>query len=300
VDEREGETELVLYYAKEKKGAQLLFQGLFEEFLRGRDVTVTKFPPVPCPKCGYRQQRGEVVKRIGEGKGFLFCGECGKKITLPKEGERVALSTVEREQLSEEQERTRRRTAFESALVRVKAVVRDEKKTAPSCFVSYAWGDAGQERWVRGLANDLMNAGVEVILDRKDNPQIGASVARFISRIETSDFVAVVGTPSYRLKYENQVSEAGSVVAAEVDLINLRLTKTEKKKETVLTLLLEGDEETSLPPLMKGRVYGNFLDEQFYFATLFDLILTLYRIPFVHPAVSDLRESLRGGAERWR
>lgn len=278
----------------------MLFQGLFEEFLRGRDVTVTKFPPVACPKCRYRQQRGEVVKRIGEGKGFLFCGECGEKITLPKEGEKVMLSRAEREQLGEERERTRRRTAFESALVRVKAVVRDEKKSAPSCFVSYAWGEAEQERWVRGLANDLMNAGVEVILDRKDNPQIGASVARFISRIETSDFVAVVGTPSYRLKYENQVSDAGSVVASEVDLINLRLIGTEAEKETVLPLLVEGDERASFPPLMRGKVYGNFVEEKFYFAVLFDLILTLYRIPFFHPAVSDLRELLRAGAERWR
>jgi TIR domain len=178
--------------------------------------------------------------------------------------------------------------------------VRDEKLAAPSCFVSYAWGDEGQERWVRGLARDLENAGVAVILDRKDNPEIGRSVARFISRIEESDFVVVVGTELYRRKYENQVSAAGSVVAAEVDLINLRLTKTEKKKETVLPLLLDGDEETSLPPLMRGKVYGNFLDERLYFASLFDLILTLYRIPFEHPAVSDLRDSLRAGAERWR
>jgi hypothetical protein len=50
VNEREGETELVLYYAKEKAGARLLFQGLFEQFLRGRDVTVTKFPPVVLPE----------------------------------------------------------------------------------------------------------------------------------------------------------------------------------------------------------------------------------------------------------
>src|ERR1044072_825031 len=114
-DEREGETEMVLYYAKEKSGARLLFQGLFEQFLRGRDVTVTKFPPVECPKCYYRQQRTEIVKRIGEGRGFLHCGECGKKIALPKAGEEVALSTVDRERVGEEQERARRRTAFESA-----------------------------------------------------------------------------------------------------------------------------------------------------------------------------------------
>jgi hypothetical protein len=85
-----------------------------------------------------------------------------------------------------------------------------------------------------------------------------------------------------------------------VDLINLRLTGTEEEKATVLPLLLEGDERSSLPPLVRGKVYGSFLQETLYFATLFDLILTLYRIRFVHPAVSDLRESLRAGAERWR
>ena len=296
VEEREGETEIVLYYAKEKSGARLLFQGLFEDFLRGRDVTVMKFPPVSCPACHYVQPRTEVVKRINDGKSFLFCGECGQRIGLPKQGERVALSRAEREQLGREQERARRRTEFESALVRVKAVVRDEGTTAPSCFVSYAWGDEGQERWVRGLAKDLENAGVEVILDQRDNQQLGANVARFISRIEQSDFVIVVGTPLYRLKYENKVTATGSIVASEVDLINLRLLGGEREKETVLPLLLEGNESNSLPPLVRGRVYGRFDQNEMYFPSLFDLILTLHRIPFSHPAVDDLRDKLRAVA----
>jgi small GTP-binding protein len=299
-DEREGEIELVLYHAKEHTGARLLFQGLFEEFLRSRDVSITKFPPVGCPKCGYRQQRDGVIKRITEGKGFLYCSDCGKKVTLPKAGDEVALSRPDRERLNQDQERTRRRTEFETALVRVKGVVRDEKLTAPSCFVSYAWGDEAQERWVRGLAKDLENAGVAVILDRKDNPEIGRNIARFIERIEQTDFVAVVGTPLYKQKYENKVSDAGSVVAAEVDLINLRLIGTEAEKATVLPLLLAGDDRAALPPLIRGRRYENFQDEGLYFASLFDLILTLYRIPFEHPAVSDLRDSLRAGAERRR
>ena len=298
VNEREGETELVLYYAEQKADARLLFQGLFEEFLRGRDVTVTKFPPMSCPQCGYRQERAQVIKRIDEGKGFLFCGECAERIALPKEGERVMLSSAEREQLNREQERTRRRTAFESALVRVKEVVRGEGKKVPSCFISYAWGDEGQERWVRGLSRDLENAGVEVILDRKDTPQVGANVARFISRIELSDFVTIVGTSLYRQKYENKVSDTGSVVAAEVDLINLRLTGTEEDKATVLPLLLEGDERKCFPPLARGKVYGSFVKDESYFPALFDLILTLYRILFDHPAVADLRDKLRAGEER--
>ena len=46
----------------------------------------------------------------------------------------------------------------------------------------------------------------------------------------------------------------GYVVAAEVDLIATRLLATEQKKETVLPLLLEGERETSLPPLLHSRV----------------------------------------------
>jgi small GTP-binding protein len=297
IAEREGEIELVLYYAENKPNVRLLFQGLFEEFLRGRDVTVLKYPPVSCTKCHYQQPRVEAVKRIEEGIGFLFCSQCGKKIILPKLGMGAVLIGSKREKLNREQARTRQRTAFEAALVRVKAIVRDERKTIPSCFISYAWGDLDRERWVRKLATYLQNAGIDTILDQKDNVQLGSNVARFISRIEQSDFIIVVGTRLYRRKYENKLSATGSVVAAEVDLINLRLMGNEEQKKTVLPLLLEGDEEASLPPLVRGKVYGNFIEEALYFSTLFDLILTLYRIPFVHPAVSDLRDVLREGSK---
>lgn len=93
-------------------------------------------------------------------------------------------------------------------------------------------------------------------------------------------------------KYENKVSTTGSVVAAEVDLINLRCIGTEDQKATVLPALLAGDDKTSLPPLMRGRVYADFRREDAYFLTLFDLTLTLHGIPFDSPAVTDLRESL--------
>ena len=59
-------------------------------------------------------------------------------------------------------------------------------------------------------------------------------------------------------------------------------------------LLLAGNARASLPTLLRGRVFGDFRRAESYFATLFDLILTLYRIDFSHPAVSDLRDALRG------
>jgi len=113
--------------------------------------------------------------------------------------------------------------------------------------------------------------------------------------IEESDFVAVVGTPEYRRKYDNKDATTGSVVASEVDLIDQRLVgATESEKATVLTLLLEGDKKSSLPPTMRGKVHADFRRDDLYFPSLFDLILTLYGIPFGHPAVADLRDAMRG------
>ena len=77
--------------------------------------------------------------------------------------------------------------------------------------------------------------------------------------------------------------------------INQRLTGSEKQKRTVLPVLLEGDEEAAFPPLMQGRVYADFRSETTYFATLFDLILSLYSIDFHDRAVADLRETLSPG-----
>jgi hypothetical protein len=78
-------------------------------------------------------------------------------------------------------------------------------------------------------------------------------------------------------------------------LINNRMLGTEAQKKSIRPLLLAGTPEDSLPPLMQGRVYADFRTEANYFATLFDLVLSIYEIPFHSPAVADLRETLRPG-----
>jgi hypothetical protein len=177
----------------------------------------------------------------------------------------------------------------------VRTYVAEQRITPPESFISYAWGVPEHERWVeKRLAQDLQKAGIDVVLDRWHNAQIGASVARFVERIEKSDRIVMVGTPLYRRKYENKDESTGYVVAAEVDLINNRLLGTELQKRSVLPLLLDGEETTSLPPLLHRRVYADFRDESAYFTTAFDLILSLYQIPVTLPVVADLCESLRG------
>jgi small GTP-binding protein len=302
IAERGGELELVLYYGpKTGQPTRLLFQGLFEKFLTSRRVSVTRYPPLTCPKCAYRQERAEVVRRTVERLGFLFCSNCGKKIRLAKTGEAVGALPDERQVVELQQATAFARTRFEAALLQLRSFIATQGQPAapPSCFVSYAWGSPEQESWVeRQLATDLRNAGVEVILDRWDNAAFGGSIPRFISRIQGSQTVLVVGSPRYREKYENRRPEAGRpeagfVVAAEIDLIDQRMIGSEAAKSSVLPILIEGDEAASLPPLLQARVWGDFRRPETYFGSLFDLILTLFKIPFGHQAVADLRQTLR-------
>jgi hypothetical protein len=296
LDEREGEIELGLYYGKDTKAHdRLLFQGAFEKFLRTRDVTVTAYPRVVCRNCSEVQSRQMVVKRIREEKPFLFCSECGSRIDLAPAWEPITLSSTDRERLEGERVRAGLKTVFEASLVSVKRLL--IPRQPPTCYVSYAWGNSSNERWVRRLANDLRNAGIVVTLDQK-NVGIGTNIARFIGNVAESEYVVVVGTPSYLLKYENRSTNYGSVVAAEMDLINQRLTSSEAQKTSILPLLLEGSEITSLPPLLRGRVYADFRKDSLYYATLLDLVLRLHNLEVDNPALSDLRETVRHQAAR--
>jgi len=44
--------------------------------------------------------------------------------------------------------------------------------------------------------------------------------------------------------------------------------------------------------LMWDAIHADFRNDEAYFTTAFDLILSLYDLPPTHPAVADLRESL--------
>jgi len=161
---------------------------------------------------------------------------------------------------------------------------------SPSCFVSYAWGNQEDERWVeRRLCSDLRNLGVDVILDRWDNAKIGSSIPRFISRADRADFVLVVGTPEYLRKWEASAL-ASSVLSAEMDIIGNRLIGTEREKASVLPVLRSGTRATSLPPLLQSRTVAMFTDDNDYFEAIESLVLTLFGIPADHASVLKLRD----------
>lgn len=293
-EEREGQIDLVLYFGKKTAfSTKQLFQGLFEKFLLARDVDVQIFPPIPCPKCKYVQPRSEIIRRQREQLPAMFCSNCGRRIPLPQLMLTSGMLVTPNEALDHEQGIAASRTQFEKAITWLKSYLRDTRPEtkAPSCFVSYASGDPAHDRWIeRSLATDLRNAGIEVILDQWHSKP-GVSISRFIEQIERVGFVAVVGTTRLREKYDS--SDADPVIAPELKLVNDRLMLRESESERIIPLLLEGDPKTTFPPLLKTKVFIDFRNEDAYFERMFDLLLTLYRIPFDDPAMRDLRDTVR-------
>ncbi len=288
--EREGELDFVLYFGA-TVGTPIRFQSLFESFLSRRELIVRRYEVVRCTK-GHQLNRAVVRERFADGANYAFCPGYGQQVTLPPADTPIELTRQQADDRDVQRWEARLRLSFEELLFRLKAYVTQEGIPAPDCFISYAWGDARNERWVEHeLAQDLLKAGITVVLDRWENARIGASVSRFVERIAGADRVIVVGTPRYRTKYDNGEPMGDFVAAAEGDLIGTRMLGSEAAKESVLPVLLDGTSESSFPPLLQGRVYADFRLAQRYLPTVFDLIVSLYQISSLEP-VRELRRQL--------
>jgi WD40 repeat protein len=289
---RDGELDFALYYGTSvDEPIRRLFQSLFESFLIRRHLSVRRFEPVACGN-GHRLNRAVVQEQLAAGEEQAFCSRCGAPVDLRHSS--VVLDRIKDEAEVRSQAVTAdRRAQFEELLFRFMTYVSEAGFPAPRCFLTYAWGVPAHEQWVRErLAPDLAKAGVDVLLDRWDNARIGSSVTRFVERVATAEKVIVVGTPEYRRKYDNDEPVGGYVVAAEGDLVGRRLVGSEAAKRSVLPLLLDGEESTSFPALLQGRVFADFREEEDYFLALFDVLFSLYNVP-EHDAVAEaLRDTL--------
>lgn len=273
IEERAGEIELILYYAATTPGyARTMFQGMFEKFLYQRDVDVTRYPPVRCVN-GHLQERATVIKQLNQGKDFIFCPECGEKVALPKVTEPQALGERDRETVARAENLAQLRRTYELHLSNVKGFRRD--RTAPRCYVSHM---PAQASWVECLIADLREAGVYIVSE--------------VAQVADEDFVLLVATPAYK----QACQQLDSVLADDWPLIQSRLKPKHTQRSNLIPLLFEGDLGSARLRELRGVQTGDFRDETRYVVALYDLVLTLYAIPFSHPAFKPLREHL---LEQW-
>ncbi len=289
--EDSGEIEIALYYgAKTPDEKRSRFQTTFERFLSKQTVEVERIPMVACGKCNERQPRATVLRKIDDKAKKFFCNNFGNGIATPAVSKIGEAPPAEAKIADAEVAVADRRTAFEQALVWIKAYRRDKGKSEerPSCFISYAWGVAEHEKWVVTLARDLRKADVGVILDRWHSPP-GSDINRFIEQINSAEYVIAVGTAAYLKKYKAKDRDA--VVNAEIVLINSRL-RSFSRRETIRPVLLEGTQKTSYPPLFESIVACEFLEKEKYFSELFLLVMSIHGIPFDHPRVEEFIDKM--------
>ena len=299
----ENERTIVLLFSRDASAnIRQVFEGLVEQMLSCRDTHVRRVRPVKCSRCGTPVDRAVMARLLKQGKSAVGCenADCLHRIDLPPD-EPLSVKPAQRQQIVQEGAVAELRTRFEEVIFELSRLAQTEKLTAPTCFVSYAWGNPDHERWVEHrLAMDLEKAGIKVILDRWENSQIGSSIPRFVDLISKADRVLIVGTKAYLRKFENRDPESGTVVAAEMDQVSARLLGSEAKKKTVMPLLLEGTPEEALPPALLTRVRSDFRDDARYFETALDLLRSLYEIDPRHNAISHWKKQLaRDGFGRY-
>lgn len=203
---------------------------------------------------------------------------------IPIESERIEmirnLETVKSEQAPVEEKQK-----SNSLLEKFLATGTKEFKVTknPRVFISYAWESSEMKFWVKDLASELRNNGIDVKIDQWElHP--GDQTPHFMEKsVRENDYVLIICTPKYKVKSDNR--EGG--VGYEGDIMTAEVLETTKNRKFIPILKL-GTNETSIPSWLKGKYYINFSNEQHYKNNFEDLLTTLFNFREVSPPLGDI------------
>jgi Ankyrin repeats (3 copies)/SEFIR domain len=139
---------------------------------------------------------------------------------------------------------------------------------APTCFISYSWGNPTHVSRVHNIAFALRDAGIDILLDIERNKT--SHVSSFIEYIDNeskidghpmkANFVLVMCAEDVNEKWNNFVSDGksrqeydpglqyrGHVLPTELNRISRRCQKEPIIQQTVFPILLSGTYESSVP-----------------------------------------------------
>lgn len=142
-------------------------------------------------------------------------------------------------------------------------------------FISYSWDSDEHKNWIQELANNIENAGANVLFDQKDLKP-GAHIKLFMERvIVSSDIVLLILTENYKNKAENRQGGAGY----EYNVINTNLYECLLTNEKYFPVLRSGSYETSVPLFLKEITYIDLRDGKSYNQNLKQLLSLISESP---------------------
>ncbi len=112
----------------------------------------------------------------------------------------------------------------------------------PKAFISYSWTNAAHENWVLRLATDLVEAGVDTIIDKWDLKE-GHDATAFMERMVTDPEIKKLFWFVIDLTQRKQMTVKA---ASELKLKSFRQRYTRQRNKINLSL--------SLPKMMKMEI----------------------------------------------
>lgn len=150
---------------------------------------------------------------------------------------------------------------------------------APRAFISYSWSSSEHEEWVLSLAHDLVEFGVDIVLDKWDLRE-GGEASAFMERMVTDTSVDKVIIVSDRAYVEKSNSRAGGA-GTEAQIISSEIfAKRDEGKFVVCVRENDENGQPLVPAYYTSRIFVDFTDDSRRAERFEQLLRWLFDKPF--------------------
>lgn len=133
--------------------------------------------------------------------------------------------------------------------------------SSPRVFVSYSHDSTEHSDWVRKLANDLRERGIDTFLDVWDLRPGDNFVERIQSAVESAEYCIAICSPRYREVAERRRRDG---IGYEQALIQDVAESKPPNQPWVLPILRSGHGREAIPDWLMNRMYVDFTDDYLY------------------------------------
>lgn len=156
-------------------------------------------------------------------------------------------------------------------------------QTNPKVFISYAWESDHLKEWVKNLAIQLRNNGIDAKLDQWEVIP-GDQMPQFMEKsVRENDYVLLICTPKYKVKSENRIGGVGY----EGDIMTAEVLQNATHRKFI-PILQSGDKNGSIPSWLMGKYFINLSNETHFERNFEDLITTVFNAREIAPVIGQI------------
>jgi len=141
----------------------------------------------------------------------------------------------------------------------------------PRLFISYSWSTSEHEQWVIDLAIELVNSGVDVVLDKWDLREGHDSIA-FMEKMVNDPSISKVVLVCDQV-FASKADDRAGGVGTETQIISAEIYAKQSQDKFVAVIAEKSDGgKPYLPTYYKSRIYVD-LSERDHYAENFEKLL---------------------------